>query len=70
MSQLGGAFLGASAVKLVEDQLQVLLPRLIGTSGNFETIVFGIVLVVVLKYAPDGLWTFVSRRLSPADRVR
>jgi branched-chain amino acid transport system permease protein len=31
-----------------------------GTSGNFETIVFGIVLVVVLKYAPDGLWTFVG----------
>jgi branched-chain amino acid transport system permease protein len=65
-----GAFLGAGVVKIVEDQLQVLLPRLIGTSGNFETIVFGIVLVVVLKYAPDGLWTFVSRRLPRADRVR
>jgi branched-chain amino acid transport system permease protein len=65
-----GAFLGAGVVKIVEDQLQVLLPRLIGTSGNFETIVFGIVLVVVLKYAPDGLWTFISRRLPRADRVR
>ncbi len=65
-----GAFLGAGAVKIVEDQLQVLLPRLIGTSGSFETIVFGIVLIVVLKYAPDGLWTFVSRRLPRADRVR
>jgi branched-chain amino acid transport system permease protein len=65
-----GAFLGAGVVKLVEDQLQVLLPRLIGTSGNFETIIFGIVLVVVLKYAPDGLWTFIGRRLPRADRVR
>lgn len=65
-----GAFLGAGVVKIVEDQLQVLLPRLIGTSGNFETIVFGVVLVVVLKYAPDGLWTFVSRRLPRADRMR
>jgi branched-chain amino acid transport system permease protein len=56
-----GAFLGSAVVRLVEDQLQVLLPQLIGTSGNFETIVFGIVLVVVLKYAPDGLWSFVGR---------
>ncbi|MCB1983186.1 MAG: branched-chain amino acid ABC transporter permease, partial [Rhodoferax sp.] len=28
-----GAFLGAGVVRVVEDQLQVLLPRLIGTSG-------------------------------------
>lgn len=65
-----GAFLGAGVVKIVEDQLQVLLPRLIGTSGNFETIVFGIVLVVVLKYAPDGLWTFIARWLPRTDRPR
>jgi branched-chain amino acid transport system permease protein len=62
-----GAFLGAGVVRIVEDELQVLLPKLIGTSGNFETIVFGIVLVVVLKYAPDGLWTFVGR-FAPAPR--
>jgi len=65
-----GAFLGAGVVRLVDDQLQVLLPKLIGTSGNFETIVFGIVLVVVLKYAPDGLWTFVGRWLPAPSRVR
>src|SRR6185369_14526087 len=70
VSHVWGAFLGAAVVKLTEDQLQVLLPKLIGTSGNFETIVFGIVLVVVLKYAPDGLWTFVIRRLPRADRKR
>ena len=51
-----GAFAGASVVKLVEDQLQVWLPRLIGTSGNYEMIVFGIALVLALKYAPDGVW--------------
>jgi branched-chain amino acid transport system permease protein len=65
-----GAFLGSAVVRLVDDQLQVLLPKLIGTSGNFEVIVFGIVLVVVLKYAPDGLWTFVQRRLPAAARKR
>ena len=65
-----GAFLGAAVVKIVEDQLQVLLPKLIGTSGNFEIIVFGLVLVLVLKYAPDGLWTFVTRWLPAKQRER
>ena len=65
-----GAFLGAGVVRLLEDQLQKLLPALIGTSGSFETIVFGVILVVVLKYAPDGLWSFVARWIPRADRVR
>jgi branched-chain amino acid transport system permease protein len=65
-----GAFVGAGVVKLIEDQLQVLLPRLIGTSGNFEITVFGLVLVAVLKYAPNGLWTFVTSRLPRRDRAR
>ena len=65
-----GAFLGSAVVRLIEDQLQVLLPKLIGTSGNFEVIVFGVVLIVVLKYAPEGLWTFVGKWLPAPRRVR
>ncbi len=65
-----GAFLGAGVLKLVEDQLQTVLPKLIGTSGNFEIIVFGLVLIAVLKYAPDGLWTFVGKWLPAPRRVR
>ncbi len=63
-----GAFLGSAVVRVIEDQLQVLLPQLLGTSGNFETVIFGIVLVVVLKYAPDGLWTIVGRWLPAPQR--
>ena len=58
-----GAFTGAALVKIAEDQLQVWLPRLIGTSGSYEIVVFGIVLVLVLKFAPDGLWPLVERVL-------
>ena len=58
-----GAIAGAALTRLLEDQLQVLLPRLIGTSGSYEVIVFGIALVMMLKYQPDGLWDFVERRL-------
>jgi branched-chain amino acid transport system permease protein len=70
VSHVWGAFLGSAVVRLIEDELQVLLPKLIGTSGNFETIVFGIVLIAVLKYAPDGLWTLFGRWLPEPKRVR
>ena len=63
-----GAVTGAALTKLLEDQLQVLLPQLFGTSGSYETIVFGIVLVLVLKYLPDGIWSFVAQRLPKKPR--
>jgi branched-chain amino acid transport system permease protein len=65
-----GAFTGAAVVKLVEDQLQVWLPRLVGASGNYEIIVFGLALVLVLKYAPQGLWPFIAGRLPARTRKR
>ena len=64
-----GAFTGAALVKLTEDQLQVLLPKLIGTAGSYEIIVFGVVLVLVLKFAPDGVWPLIARRLPRPRRA-
>ena len=63
-----GALVGAGLIKLLDDQLQVLLPKLIGTSGSYEVIVFGIALVLVLKYLPDGLWSLVARYLPQRAR--
>lgn len=63
-----GAITGVTITKLLSDQLQVLLPKLIGTSGSYEIIVFGVLLVLTLKYAPDGIWAFVDRRLPKAPR--
>ena len=47
-----GAFVGAGAVKLIEGPAAGVLPALIGTSGNYEIIVFGVLIVLVLQYAP------------------
>jgi branched-chain amino acid transport system permease protein len=66
---VGGAFTGAALVKLAEDQLKVWLPMIFGGSGNYEIIVFGVVLVLVLRFAPDGLWPLISRWL-PARGAR
>ncbi|OWQ83520.1 branched-chain amino acid ABC transporter ATP-binding protein/permease [Roseateles terrae] len=56
VSSVWGAFVGAGVFKIIEDQLKELLPRLLGSNGNFEIIVLGVVLVLMLKYAPKGLW--------------
>jgi branched-chain amino acid transport system permease protein len=63
-----GALVGAGVVQILKDQLQVWLPRLMGTSGNYEIIVFGIVLVLMLQYARDGIWAFVDAALPRARR--
>ena len=63
-----GALVGAGLVKLLDDYLQVALPALIGTSGSYEVIIFGVALVLVLKYLPDGLWSVVARKFPRAQR--
>ena len=55
-----GALLGAGLVTLARDQLQNWLPRLLGSNGNFEIIVFGVLLVFLLQRAPSGLWPMLA----------
>ena len=58
-----GGVLGAAIVITLKDHLQSLLPALIGADGNFETIVFGILMVAVLQISSQGLWPLVQRIL-------
>ena len=64
-----GGIVGAGIVQILKDQLQVVLPKLMGTSGNYEIIVFGVLLVLVLQYARDGLWSFVEGWLPRVKRT-
>jgi ABC-type branched-subunit amino acid transport system ATPase component/ABC-type branched-subunit amino acid transport system permease subunit len=61
VSHVWGALLGAAILTLLQDYLQTLLPRLLGESGNFEVIVFGVLMVLLLQYAPQGVWPFLAR---------
>jgi branched-chain amino acid transport system permease protein len=60
---LWGAILGAAVLTVLKDQLQSILPSLLGSSGNFEIIVFGILMVLLLQHARNGIWPFIARWL-------
>ncbi len=65
-----GALLGAGLVTVVNDALQDLLPKLIGTQANFESIVFGVILVLALQASPEGIWPHLARVRPQHHRVR
>ncbi len=64
-----GALVGAGVITLLKQWLQDWLPRLLGASGNFEMIVFGLMMIVVLQRARDGLWPILAR-LVPQREVQ
>jgi branched-chain amino acid transport system permease protein len=64
-----GAILGATLLTILKDQLQVILPKLLGASGNFEVIVFGLLLVALLQYSRDGIWPFITKYLPQKRKV-
>ena len=58
-----GAVVGATLITLLKEVLQDILPGLLGRTGNFELVVFGILMVLLLQFARDGLWPWIERLL-------
>lgn len=56
-----GAVVGAGVITVLKQWLQDLLPKILGSSGNFEMIVFGLMMVLMLQRARDGLWPMLAR---------
>lgn len=69
VSHVWGALLGAAILTVLQDYLQTLLPKLLGENGNFEVIVFGILMVLLLQYARQGVWPFVARFFPRGSRA-
>jgi len=55
-----GAVLGSGLILTLKDQLQNVLPKILDTSANFELIVFGVLMVLVLQYARHGVWPILA----------
>ena len=64
-----GALVGAGVITVMKQWLQDLLPQLLGASGNFEVIVFGLMMVLILQRARDGIWPLLAR-LVPVQAAR
>jgi len=58
-----GAVIGATLVTLLKAQLQDWLPAILGRSGNFEIVVFGILIVLLLQRTREGVGPWLARVL-------
>jgi ABC-type branched-subunit amino acid transport system ATPase component/ABC-type branched-subunit amino acid transport system permease subunit len=70
MGHVWGAVLGAGLITVLKQWLQDWLPQILGQSGNFEIIVFGIAMVIVLQKARVGLWQAIINLLPRRARQR
>ncbi len=70
MGHVWGAVLGAGLITVLKQWLQDWLPQILGQSGNFEIIVFGIAMVIVLQKARAGLWPAIVKLLPGGARQR
>lgn len=64
-----GAVFGATLITYLREWLQDFLPKLLHAQGNFEVIVFGVLVILTLQWARRGLWPLIERVL-PQDRIR
>ncbi len=60
-----GSITGAAMVTMLREWLQDLLPKLLGMTGSFESIVFALIVIVIMHKAPNGLWAWVKLLLPP-----
>ncbi len=61
--QVWGALVGAGLITLLKQWLQDILPKLFGSAGNYEVIVFGTMMIVILHRAREGLWPMLTGSL-------
>ena len=64
-ASIWGALVGAGLLTLVKDQLQAVLPGLLGTGGAVESVILGGLMVLLLQRARGGVAPFLARLLPP-----
>jgi branched-chain amino acid transport system permease protein len=72
-SHVWGAVIGASILTLLKEYLKGLVPTGLGASGNYEIVVFGVLMMLLLHRASSGLapvlsrWTIRRQTRPPGD---
>jgi branched-chain amino acid transport system permease protein len=62
-SHVWGAVIGASLLTVLKEWLKDLLPKFFDQTGNYEIIVFGLLMMLLLHRAREGLMPFFARLL-------
>ena len=65
-----GAVVGAALLTVLREWLSDALPKLVGQAGEFEIIVLGILLVLLLQWARGGVMGFLARFVPVSARVK
>lgn len=72
VGSIWGAILGSGIFTMMRQWLQDYLPIFLGDDGHYETIVFGLLIVLLMQKAPCGLWPlilkFVPERFKAKDQ--
>lgn len=61
VGSIWGAIFGAGIFTMLRQWLQDLMPIIFGNEGQYETIVFGLMIVVLMQKAPSGLWPMLVK---------
>jgi len=69
-SELWGAVIGAGLLTLLKEWLKDLLPKVMEHSGNFEIIVFGLLVIAIVNRTRDGLVPYFARLIPDVQRPR
>lgn len=71
VAHVWGAILGAGIFTMARQWLQDFLPLVFGAEGHYETIVFGLLIIVLMQKSPSGLWPlllkWLPKSLQPKD---
>ena len=62
-SHVWGAVIGASLLTVLKEWLKDLLPKFFDQTGNYEIIVFGLLMMLLLHHTREGLMPFFARLL-------
>jgi len=68
-TEVWGAVIGAALLTFLKEWLKDLLPKVMDQSGNFEIVVFGLLVILMLHRTREGLVPYFAR-LVPADTKR
>lgn len=70
VGSIWGAIFGAGVFTMLRQWLQDLMPVIFGQQGNYETIFFGLIIVLLMQKAPSGLWPLIVKLLPNTLKVQ